>query len=216
MPELTTDGVKTPPPPSSGSSSEAPLARYIHKNLIRAGLSLVLLAVIAGVLAVRYGEELDRVTDWVFDTIGLGGLVLLIFITDWFVSPFPPDSVLLLIANSPYHPDWLWLIPTIGTVSSIAGWLGYFCGRRLSRTKWPHLLFGRIKQNSPGMILRYGPWAVALGAMTPIPFSITCWTAGMLDLPFGRVVWPCLLRIPRYVIYYVAIAYAEVFAQKFF
>ena len=31
----------------------------------------------------------------------------------------------------------------------------------------------------------------------------------MLEMPARRVVWPSLLRIPRFIVYYLAMAYAE-------
>jgi membrane protein YqaA with SNARE-associated domain len=65
------------------------------------------------------------------------------------------------------------------------------------------------------LIDRYGYWAVALGALTPIPFSITCWSAGMLRLGFGRFLLVALLRVPRFVGYYVVIAYSSELVRVF-
>jgi len=49
---------------------------------------------------------------------------------------------------------------------------------------------------------RFGPIAVAIGALTPFPYSVTTWTAGMFNMPFKRMILPTMLRIPRLWIYY--------------
>lgn len=191
--------------PSPLESDE--LRRLLRKHFLSAALSLFAIVAIAVVLTLRYRTELDAFTIAVFDTVGISGLVAILFITDWFVSPFPPDSVLILIAASPYHEHWPVLLPLLGIVSSLAGCLGYTCGRLLSRRPWAMRWFGNFHSKSQDMVLRYGPWSVAIGALTPVPFSVTCWTAGLLRLPFRHFIGPCFLRIPRYVAYYAAIAY---------
>lgn len=193
--------------PSSTPLSHDGLSRLLRKHLLGAAASLALLVTIAAVLVVRFRPELDSFTAAVFAAVGIWGLVALIFLTDTFVSPFPPDSVLILIAASPYHEHWYWLIPAIGAISSLAGCLGYGFGKLLSNKPWAQRWFDSMHARNEEMVSRYGPWAVALGAMTPVPFSITCWTAGLLRLKFSSFILPALLRIPRYVIYYAAIAY---------
>lgn len=185
----------------------ADLRRLLRKHFLGAALSLVAIVAIAIVLTLRYRAELDAFTISVFDTIGIFGLAALLFVTDAIVSPFPPDSVLILIAASPYHEHWSLLIPVLGVLSSVAGCCGYTGGRLLSGRAWAQRWFGHFHSKSQDMVLKYGPWSVAMGALTPVPFSITCWTAGLMRLPFRSFIAPCLLRIPRYIGYYAAIAY---------
>lgn len=183
------------------------LGRQLRKHLLGALLSLVALVALAALLVVQFQAELDAFTLAVFASVGIGGLIAIIVFTDIFVSPFPPDSVLILITASEYHQYWPWLIPLIGLASSGAGCIGYSIGRLLSNKPWALRWFGTLHSKNEELVIKYGPWAVALGAMTPVPFSITCWTAGLMRLEFRRFVPPALLRVPRYVIYYAALAY---------
>ncbi|HSC88952.1 MAG TPA: VTT domain-containing protein [Polyangiaceae bacterium] len=207
----TTDAPDAAPdrPSDLPPNSERFIAEEVRKNVLWAGVSLLLLAVLAGTLTLLYGEQLARLSEWLFGTLGLGGMLVFLFLAETVVSPFPPDSLLILIASSDYHESWPVVIPAMGLVSAVAGWCGYFCGRVLARTRWADVLFGRFKRKSQDFIQRMGPTAVALGALTPLPFSLTCWTAGLLGVPFSRIWALCLLRIPRYVVYYVVVAYAE-------
>lgn len=183
------------------------LHRQLKKHFLGALLSLVVIAVIAALLLVRYRAELDAFTIAVFDAVGIGGLIAILFFTDCCVSPFPPDSILILIAASPYHQYWPWLLPLIGFISALAGCLGYSAGRFLSKKSWAQKWIGSFHGKSQHLVRRFGPWGVAIGALTPVPFSITCWAAGLFRLEFKSFVGPALLRIPRYVLYYAAIAY---------
>lgn len=211
---------EAPPSPSvdeaveSAEGDEPPeplpaLGTLIRRNLLRLALSLVLLGALAAAVVIQFREELDLITTFVFEHLGLGGVVLLIFITDAFISPLPPDTLLMLIAASDYAEHWPYLIPAIGVVSCIAGIAGYSGGRLLARRPLAKAILGPFHTQSQALVLRYGAWGVALGALTPIPFSITCWTAGLLEVPFGSVWPPCLLRVPRYVLYYAVIALGE-------
>lgn len=188
------------------------VAAVVRNNLLKALLSLVLLGALTAFLVANFRSELDEFTTWTFQHIGLPGIVALIFLTDAFVSPFPPDSVLILLARSEHHASWPWLLPLIGLVSTCGGYVGYGGGRLLSLTQWGERVFGKMRRKAERRIATYGVWAVVLGALTPIPFSMTCWTAGLMHVPFRSIIWPCLLRVPRYVLYYVAIAYS---AQAF-
>jgi membrane protein YqaA with SNARE-associated domain len=191
-----------------GPAHSADLQALIRKHIVSLGITLILLGAVAVVLMSQFRPELDAVTASVFNAVGLSGLIGIIFIADTLIAPFPPDTVLILIAASPHHANWLWLIPLIGLVSSFAGCVGYSLGLYFSRKKWANKWLEPIRVKSQDMVLRYGSWAIVLGALTPVPFSVTVWTAGLLHLPFRHVWKPCLLRVPRYVIYYAVIAYS--------
>ena len=52
---------------------------------------------------------------------------------------------------------------------------------------------------------KWGGFLILAGALLPIPFSITCLTAGMIKYSFKNVVLFGLFRFARFAIYAVAI-----------
>ena len=50
---------------------------------------------------------------------------------------------------------------------------------------------------------------VAVGALTPVPYSLTCWVAGTLELTLREIFWVNLLRLPRFLVLYQAFAHSE-------
>lgn len=206
LPELAPPSEdRTSTPAAHGPAVDA----FVRRKILGALLSLVTMLGMVAVASIYFREELQAFTQWTFAEIGLGALAVLLFISDAVFSPIPPDAILFLVAKSHYHEHWAILVPALGALSSVAGWVGYFGGRRIAHTRLSQVLFSRFKRTGAAIIHRYGSWGIALGALTPVPFSLTCWAAGMLEVPFRSVAWPCLLRIPRFIVYYLVMAYAE-------
>jgi membrane protein YqaA with SNARE-associated domain len=97
----------------------------------------------------------------------------------------------------------------LGLVSVVAGLLGWGIGRWLGHLPLFQRMFGGFKGDHREFIRKYGFWAVVLGAITPLPYSVTCWTAGVLGIRGGVVLIASLLfRLPRFVLYYWLLVYA--------
>jgi membrane protein YqaA with SNARE-associated domain len=200
--------------PTGARHSEPPptdeqLHRYVRRSIAQAIALLVVLVVALAVAGAVWENELLAVTNWVFDTIGLVGLLLILFLSDSVLTPIPPDLVLVVLSRSWVHEYWWIAIPLIGVVSVLAGNVAWLLSTRLGQTRPVLLWLGRFRRLNRALIGRYGPWAVALAALTPVPFSIMCWTVGVLHMPWHKFGWVTLLRIPRFVGYYIAIAFAN-------
>lgn len=79
---------------------------------------------------------------------------------------------------------------------------GWVIGRWLGQRPLSHRLFGEFRNEHSDMVTKYGLRAVLIGAVTPMPFSVTCCSAGILGLGFWPVLAACLFRIPRFYLYY--------------
>lgn len=175
----------------------------IQKNLLKTLFGMVALVLGMALLGYLYEEELISVTTWVVDQIGFPGLMVILMVTDTLVTPFPPDILLLVISKSPLSHDWPIYVGILGVVSVVAGLTGYSIGRWLGHYHWAQRLFGGFKDDHRDFIQRYGFWAIVLGAVTPLPYSITCWAAGMLGIRWTTVLAASVLfRIPRFYLYY--------------
>ena len=207
---------RPPADPSDNSSTEPPTPdpseggefSYVQRNVVLTAVSLLLLFVGVGVLGIFFEERLLDATSAIYDVLGLPGLLAILFVSDAVISPVPPDGVLIVLANSPAHAIWTYLIPAIGLMSAAAGHIGWKLGGLLRHTRSLQVVFARSSSKNTDFVKRYGGWGVALGALTPVPFSITCWAAGIVQVPYKQFWWATLLRIPRYVLFYAAIAYS--------
>lgn len=203
--------VTTPPPPLTAQErAQAELGAYVRRNLWMSVVVLLALLAVVGGAGVLYRDTLLVATTSVYDSLGFWGLSAVLFASDALTSPIPPDLVLVVIANSDGAQHWVQLTLLLGLVSMGAGSAGWWLGGHVGRTRWGRLMLKRVMRKRVKLVVeRYGRMGVVLGALTPLPFSITCWLAGMVSMPY-RVFWPAAaLRIPRIMLYYIAIAYAD-------
>jgi len=191
-------------PPSGNSGLDA----YIKKNIRTTIISIVCLMVCVAVLGVLFEPQIQQATTWLAAEFGILGICVTLLIADTFISPFPPDLLLLIVAKSDLSNEWWLWIPLMGTVSAAAGNLGWLIGRTLGDLSIFKKLLGNFREKNHEFVKKYGPWSVALGALTPIPFSFTCWTAGVLRLEWHLTFFATLLRIPRFLLYYLLIHYS--------
>lgn len=195
--------------PDGSEPSQTELARYVRRSLIQGVMVLAALMVALAVIGVVFEAELLAFTGWVHRHLGIGGLAAVVFVTDSLISPVSPDIVLVVVAKTPLSRDWIALVCLLGALSAAAGSVAWELGRRLGASQLRIARMVRARRLNRALVTRYGRWAVALGALTPIPFSVTCWIAGMCGMDYRTLAPITLLRIPRFVVYYLAIAHAD-------
>ena len=119
-----------------------------------------------------------------FEVFGPASLAVFSF-TEAIIQPIPPDLVYIpMLVNATGNVPlvvWLWLVVT---VSSVLGCLvGYFIGQR-----WGSKLMVRFGQEKHLTKLRqlterYGSFGIFLAAISPIPYKVFGWMAGMAEMP---------------------------------
>ncbi len=186
----------------------------MRRNVLRAIGSIVFLFGAVVLAGVAFEETLVTFTDWIYANLGLAGLAALVFSADSVTTPIPPDLILVVVAKTEeLARNWAVLIPLAGALSASAGVAGWWLGKHLARHPGIAPSVARFQERHGPLVKRYSRLTVALGAMTPLPFSLTCWSAGALDMPLQRFLPLSLLRLPRYVVFYGAIVYADAIAN---
>ncbi len=188
--------------------------KSLKKYLIGAFISLIIVFSIAGFLGFVYKEGIAEITEWITNKTGFIGLVMIILIADSLIPAFPTDIILLIIAKSSLNSNWGIYVLIIGITSIIAGMIGWNIGTWI-REKTNFKLLSKQNESS-NLLKKYGFLGVTVGALTPIPFSLTCWTAGFLKMPFRTFLLASFFRIPRYFIYFIAINYSDRMIDFFF
>ncbi len=138
---------------------------------------------------------------WVISHLGFSGLALFVLVTDMFIVPMSVDIIF------PFVLEWnpVLLLTTMSLASAAGGIGGYWIGRLLGHLKIIKAITARFSSDGERLINIYGGWAVVIAGLTPIPFSTVCWLAGMLKVNFYYFMLATLSRIPRMIIYYLAI-----------
>ena len=174
-------------------------------NLKKAGITIIVFLVIVLLLGWLYEEELLGFTGWVADSFGLLGLCFTAFFMDFILTPIPPDLLILIISKSHFSENWFPIITLLGLISTLAGISGWTCARLISRLPRVSAFVEPFLESHKVMVKKYGFRAIVIGALTPIPFSLICWSTGFLRVPFKDILIGSLCRLPRYWVYYIII-----------
>lgn len=171
----------------------------------RAILGLFGLIVVGGLLGWLLRAPITWAGSWFIDVFGLSGLGVLTLLVDASPLPLTNEPLMVLAIGAGVS---LWTIFGVMSVgSTAAGIVGWICGRLVGQ----HTAPGRwITGRYPGVqlfLVRWGALGVGIAALTPIPFGLTAWAAGMARVPFWKVVLASLCRVPKTGFYLWLIAY---------
>jgi membrane protein YqaA with SNARE-associated domain len=168
--------------------------------VVRAVVSTVLIVAAIAVLAAVAKGPAEAASDWIVENLGLWGIGLAVVLADALTLPIPPDTYLLAAVAGHYDP--LPILATIIVGSVLAGNLAYALGPTLQRVPLVGPRIEKFRPQGEMLFKKWGLWTVLIAAMTPIPFSVTCWFAGIYKMPFRPFFIGTLGRIPRFVVYY--------------
>lgn len=114
---------------------------------------------------------------------GLGGLAVLSF-TEAVLQPVPPDLLVLPMAATADNSLRLFAIWAVATLSSVLGALvGAWFGAHWGRALMVRFRQERSLERLEALLERYGTLGVFIAAVSPIPYKVLGWAAGMGRMP---------------------------------
>ena len=104
----------------------------------------------------------------------------------------------LIVANP---GSWYLFLINVVICNVIASALGYFVGMRLGYPFLRYFANEETLEKAQNLFKKYGILAVALGAFTPVPYTIVVFLAGISKMDFKKFILAGFIgRVPRYVI----------------
>lgn len=151
-------------------------------------------------LGVFFREPLTALATTLLDTFGLPGLFVGVVASDAFSFPVPQSAYFVVTIAAESSP--VAVVSVASAASLLGGTIAYHIGPWVARAPLIGDRLQQLRSRGEQFFERWGFWAVAIAAVTPVPFPIGCWLAGLYEMPFGRFFAAILLRIPRFVVYY--------------
>jgi membrane protein YqaA with SNARE-associated domain len=129
-------------------------------------------------------------------------LYMIFFASEVIFGLIPPEFFMLVwILHGVSIPQYVINLTILTLISYLAGIIGYFIGKNLSKTHLYNRIYERYLQAYEGKLKKYGGFLVIVGATTPVPYSATCMLAGSINLPFRYFLVICITRIVRFSVY---------------
>ena len=130
------------------------------------------------------------------------GVLITFFISETLLGLIPPE---IFIAWSKKTSAPLLNLSLLAVLSYSGGILSYFIGRLTLKIKsvkdYLEVKMAKHLKNTS----KWGGFLILVGALLPLPFSISCMTAGMIKYPLKGVVTFGLFRFLRFALYAWAI-----------
>ncbi|MEG9298593.1 YqaA family protein [Mangrovibacillus sp. Mu-81] len=141
-------------------------------------------------------ELLHAFEAWLLD-YGIWGLILVSFADSSFF-PIPPDVLLIPLAIA--NPENALLYALYTTAASVIGALfGWWIGKKLGRPILVYLFSEARIQKVEEYFMKYGPMALLIAGLTPVPYKIFTIFAGVSGVKIRvLVIWSIIGRGIRF------------------
>ncbi len=140
------------------------------------------------------------------EELGHTGLAIYTFIEVMLI--LPPIEVIYypLIQLNP--EKWYLYLINVVVFNVIASMIGYYIGRKIGYPILRYFSSEEVLEKAKNLFDKWGVMAVAIGAFTPIPYTIVVFLAGISKMDFKKYMIAGFVgRVPRYVIGGYVIAY---------
>lgn len=157
-------------------------------------------------------EKLHSFTEHLILDYGYGG-IFGITAFEQFIFPLPADLFFgFSIENGLHFGILMWLVFAATVLGST---IGYVLGKYLGHPFLIWLVSASKVKKGEAFMKKWGVWGVIIAGITPIPFKVITWMAGIFEMPFWKFILGVIVgRMPRYLI--TAYLGAKFFETKFY
>jgi len=172
---------------------------YLIRNLIYMVVGIVALVGLAFVTQRYLGHHLEAASRWLTNTGGYLGVFVSIWLIDTFTLPVSPDVILAFVAHKGSTLSTPTALAVICVASIVAGNTGFTLAKHIGNWSFIQKRLAKNYEKGHKLFERFGVWTVVIAGLTPLPFSIVCWFAGLYDMKHWPFFLATLSRIPRFV-----------------
>ena len=174
---------------------------FIGNSLKKSAIPVVL--IIFGLYLVNeYVFTIDDGLKFLTQTFSRTGVLIVFFISETLLGLIPPE---IFIGWSKKTASPILNLSILATLSYTGGILSYFIGKTIQKINtvknYLEIKMAKHLKNTG----KWGGFLILIGALLPVPFSITCVAAGMIKYPLKGVVLFGLFRFVRFALYAWAI-----------
>jgi membrane protein YqaA with SNARE-associated domain len=174
---------------------------FVGRSLKKAALP-TFLVILAIYIINKYVFTLDDGLELLTTSFSRIGVLITFFISETILGLIPPE---IFIGWSKKTADPIANLSILALLSYIGGILSFFIGQatlKIPKVKsYLQVKMAKHLKNTS----KWGGFLIIIGALLPVPFSITCMAAGMIKYPLRGVVLFGLFRFARFAIYAWAI-----------
>ena len=157
-----------------------------------------IIAIVIAIYAINHFFNINEALTRLTEVLPAFGVLSFFFVSETLLGLIPPE-VFIAWAGKMYSP-WFYL-SLLAILSYSGGLLSYWMGRMITKIPSVHNYLEVKMEKQLKNSKKWGGFLIVVGALLPLPFSISCIAAGIIEFPFKNVVLYGSLRLLRFVIY---------------
>lgn len=174
---------------------------FVARSIKKAAIPVILI-ILALYLFNRYVFTIDDGLELLTKSFSRVGVLITFFISETLLGLIPPE---IFIAWSKKTANPILNLSILSILSYTGGILSFYIGKASLRISFiKNYLEVKMAENLKNTS-KWGGFLIIIGALLPVPFSITCMAAGMIKYPIKGVILFGLFRFVRFALYAWAI-----------
>lgn len=170
-------------------------------NAVKKAIPIILILVI-GLYIFNHFYDINKALITLTETLPVYGVLVFFFTSETLLGLIPPE--IFIAWSGKMTSPWLYL-SILAFLSYFGGLLSYWIGHFITTIPTVHNYLETKMEKQLKNSRKWGGFLIMVGALLPLPFSISCMAAGLIEFPFKNVIIYGSLRLLRFVIYGVII-----------
>lgn len=172
-----------------------------HSNKLNVKIVLLILFGIAIFISFyKWRDNVKIFAQNFVEEFGYPALFLLTWLSDAIIQPIPADVFVFGTSFGGAHI--LTTAIVAGVASALGGITGYIIGYLIGAKQLKKFISKDYLKKGRYLFHVYGWWTIFISAVTPIPYSVTCYIGGIYKMPVMNVLVPSLIaRTLRYLLF---------------
>lgn len=161
-------------------------------------VSPYILAFLIGVFVLNKYFNINQGLIHLTEILPVSGVLIFFFLSETLLGLIPPE--IFIAWSGKMDTPWLYLC-VLALLSYFGGLLSYWIGIGITKIATVHNYLEQKMEKQLKNSKKWGGFLILVGALLPLPFSISCLAAGIIEFPFKNVMLYGSLRLLRFLIY---------------
>lgn len=171
------------------------------KSILKLAITAAIIAVIIIVVNI-YFKDFEENILYLLRRLNPAFVFSLFFVSESLLGLIPPDF--FIVWGERYNHPWL-ILTLLACISYIGGLVSYKIGFWIQNMPRIHTYLHKKFELQLLQIKRYGAFLIIFAALFPLPYSVACMAAGMVNYPFKKLLWLGIFRFVRFAAYAVVL-----------
>ncbi|WNH12282.1 YqaA family protein [Thalassobellus suaedae] len=166
-------------------------------NAVKKSIPYIII-IVAAVYTLNHFFNINAALVTLTQVLPAYGVIVFFFVSETLLGLVPPE-IFIAWAGKMNNP-WGYL-SLLAFLSYFGGLVSYYIGHIITKIPSFHNYLEIKMKNQLKNSKKWGGFLIVVGALLPLPFSISCLAAGIIEFPFKNVVIYGSLRLLRFLFY---------------